>query len=284
MTAQHPSQHPAPFRQRGLLRQLFGMVLLVCVLIGANPLRGQEVPVAPVPVEDGAASQSSTNGFNFNIGLNLPKKAQDVDVAIRIVFLITMLALAPSLIMLLTCFTRIIIVFSFLRNALSLQGVPANQLIIGFALFMTLFIMAPVYNNIDRDAIKPYKAKQITSTEAFDRAKGHMKDFMLRQARPKDVELFVAMANMGPTEVEDLPMSVVIPGFILSELRTGFQMGFLLFIPFILIDFVVAIVLMSLGLLFLPPVTISLPLKILLFVLVDGWTLVVRSLALSFQM
>jgi len=111
-----------------------------------------------------------------------------------------------------------------------------------------------------------------------------MKEFMLRQARPKDVEFFVALGNMGPTEVDDLPMSVVIPGFILSELRTGFQMGFLLFIPFILIDFVVAIVLMSLGLLFLPPVTISLPLKILLFVLVDGWTLVVRSLALSFQM
>ncbi len=179
---------------------------------------------------------------------------------------------------------KIIIVFSFLRNALSLQGVPANQLMIGFALFMTFFIMAPVYNDIDRDAIQPYKAKQITSVEAYERAKNRMKEFMLRQARPKDVEFFVALGNMGPTEVDDLPMSVVIPGFILSELRTGFQMGFLLFIPFILIDFVVAIVLMSLGLLFLPPVTISLPLKILLFVLVDGWTLVVRSLALSFQM
>ena len=171
----------------------------------------------------------------------------------------------------------------FLRNALSLQGVPANQIMVGFALFMTFFIMQPVYQRIDADAIKPYSAGAITGTEALDNAKGHAKDFMLRQARPKDVEFFVGLAKMGPTKVEDLPMSVVVPGFILSELRTGFQMGFLLFIPFILIDFVVAIVLMSLGLLFLPPVTISMPLKILLFVLVDGWTLVVQSLAMSFR-
>ena len=282
MTAQHPSQHPAPTRQRGLLRRLLGLVLLVGLLLVG--LEAQEQPIGDPPQAEDNATQASSQGFNFNIGMNLPQKPQEVDVAIRIVFLITMLTLAPSLILLLTCFTRIIIVFSFLRNALSLQGVPANQLMIGFALFMTFFIMAPVYNDIDRDAIQPYKAKQITSVEAYERAKNRMKEFMLRQARPKDGEFFVALGNMGPTEVDDLPMSVVIPGFILSELRTGFQMGFLLFIPFILIDFVVAIVLMSLGLLFLPPVTISLPLKILLFVLVDGWTLVVRSLALSFQM
>ena len=124
--------------------------------------------------------------------------------------------------------------------------------------------------------------KKLTSMQAYDAAKQHIRAFMLKQTRPKDVEFFVGLAKMGPTEVKDMPMSVVVPGFVLSELRTGFQMGFLLFIPFILIDFVVAIVLMSLGLLFLPPVTISMPLKILLFVLVDGWTLVVRSLAVSF--
>jgi flagellar biosynthetic protein FliP len=155
---------------------------------------------------------------------------------------------------------------------------------VGFALFLTFFIMQPVYQRIDADAIKPYSAGSITGGRALEVTKGHAKDFMLRQARPKDVEFFVGLAKMGPTKVEDLPLSVVIPGFVLSELRTGFQMGFLLFIPFILIDFVVAIVLMSLGLLFLPPVTISMPLKILLFVLVDGWTLIVRSLALSFGM
>lgn len=246
------------------------------------PVPSIEVPKVPPVIESQAGG--SANPFSFNIGMNMPQKPEDVDVAIRILFVITLMSLAPSLIMLMTCFTRIIIVFSFLRNALSLQGVPTNQLMVGFALFMTFFIMAPVYNKIDAEAIKPYSAKQITSTQALDRATVHVKDFMLKQARAKDVELFVGLAKMGPTAVEDLPLTVVIPGFVLSELRTGFQMGFLLFIPFILIDFVVAIVLMSLGLMFLPPVTISMPLKILLFVLVDGWTLVVRSLAMSFGM
>jgi flagellar biosynthetic protein FliP len=248
----------------------WGWLVLILLIITAEGLFAQ------------ATGGSTTNAFNFNIGMNLPEEPKKVDVAIRIVFLITLLTVAPSLVMLMTSFTRIIIVFSFLRNALSLQGVPANQILIGFSLFMTFFIMQPVYQRIDADAIQPYSAGAITGGQALDEAKGHVKDFMLRQARPKDVEFFVGLAKMGPTKVEDLPMSVVIPGFILSELRTGFQMGFLLFIPFILVDFVVAIVLMSLGLLFLPPVTISMPLKILLFVLVDGWTLVVRSLALSF--
>ena len=276
--------------------KIFRSIVLLLMFGFVGVIQAQEAPDAPVLPELPAGAleapevpaevQAPPNAqpFGFNIGLNVPSKPKEVDVAIRIVFLITLLTLAPSLIMLLTCFTRIIIVFSFLRNALSLQGVPANQLIIGFALFMTFFIMAPTYNKIDADAIKPYSAKKITSVQAYERAKGHLKDFMLAQARPKDVEFFVGLAKMGPTRVDDLPMTVVIPGFILSELRTGFQMGFLLFIPFILIDFVVAIVLMSLGLLFLPPVTISMPLKILLFVLVDGWTLVVRSLAVSFGM
>jgi flagellar biosynthesis protein FliP len=204
-------------------------------------------------------------------------------VAIRVVFIFTLLTLAPSLIMLMTSFTRIIIVFSFLRTALSLQGTPASQLLIGFSLFMTFFIMAPTYQKINADALQPYSAGQITSQEAFQRASNHMRTFMLQQARAKDMEVFVGLAKIGPTTPEQLPMQVVIPGFVLSELRTGFQMGFLLFIPFILIDFVVAIVLMSLGLMMLPPAFISLPLKILLFVLVDGWTLLVRSLAASFQ-
>lgn len=249
----------------------WGWFLVFFLLISSSGLMAQ-------------AGGANTNAFNFNIGMNLPEEPQRIDVAIRVLFLITLLAVAPSLVMLMTCFTRIIIVFSFLRNALSLQGVPANQIMVGFALFMTFFIMQPVYQRIDAEAIKPYSAGTITGVQAMDVAKGHAKDFMLRQARPKDVEFFVGLAKMGPTKVEDLPLSVVVPGFVLSELRTGFQMGFLLFIPFILIDFVVAIVLMSLGLLFLPPVTISMPLKILLFVLVDGWTLVVRSLALSFGM
>ncbi len=241
----------------------------VFLLVGAGGLWAQ-------------AGGGTNDAFNLNIGIGGLNEPGKINMAIRIVFLMTLLTVAPSLIMLMTCFTRIVIVFSFLRNALSLQGVPANQIMVGFALFMTFFIMQPVYQKIDAEAIQPYSQGQLGGGAALEVAKGHLKDFMLRQARPRDVEFFVGLAKMGPTKVEDLPMTVVIPGFILSELRTGFQMGFLLFIPFILIDFVVAIVLMSLGLLFLPPVTISMPLKILLFVLVDGWTLVVQSLALSF--
>jgi flagellar biosynthesis protein FliP len=262
-------RHAIPSMERPGPRGLLWVMLLFMVLgMGAAAL-GQDAPAA-------------SNQATYNFGINLPEEPRDIDVAIRVVFILTLLALAPSLLMLMTCFTRILIVFHFLRTALSLQGAPANQLMIGFALFLTFFIMAPTYQSINTDALQPYSAGEINSQEALARASDHMRTFMLQQARPKDVEFFVGMARIGPTRVEDLPMRVVIPGFVLSELRTGFQMGFLLFLPFILIDFVVAIVLMSLGLLFLPPMMVSLPLKILLFVLVDGWTLLVRSLALSF--
>jgi flagellar biosynthetic protein FliP len=212
-------------------------------------------------------------------GLTQP---QQVDSAIQILFTITLLSLAPSIILLMTSFTRIVIVLSFVRSALSLQGTPANQLIIGLSLFLTFFIMAPVWDRINIEALAPYRENQITGTEAFERAAAPLRSFMLHQSRPKDVELFVALAKLGPTPPDQLPLRVVIPGFILSELRTAFQMGFLLFVPFILIDIVVATVLMSMGMMMMPPMTISMPLKILLFVLVDGWNLVVRSVVLSF--
>ena len=207
---------------------------------------------------------------------------QDVDTGNKILIAITLLTLAPSIVLLMTCFTRIVIVLSFVRSALSLQGVPANQILIGLSLFMTFFIMAPVWEAVDRDALKPYNAKQISADEALDRAATPIRGFMLKQARVKDVELFASMAGLPPTSPDQLPMKVVIPGFIISELRTAFQMGFLIFIPFILIDLVVATVLMSLGMMMMPPMTISLPLKILLFVLVDGWGLIIRSLVQSF--
>lgn len=222
--------------------------------------------------------------FRLSVGVDAPQGAQDLDVGIKILFGITLLSLAPSIILLTTCFTRIVIVLSFVRSALSLTGTPANQLIIGLSLFLTFFIMAPVWDVMNRDAIQPYSAKRITSDEALDRAAKPLRTFMLRQARPKDVELFVGLARLGPTPANQLPLKVVIPSFIVSELRTAFQMGFLLFVPFILIDLVVATVLMSMGMMMMPPMTISLPLKILLFVLVDGWTLVVRSLIQSFSM
>ncbi len=220
--------------------------------------------------------------FRLSLGVDAGRQPQDVDVAIQILFAITMLSLAPSIILLMTSFTRIVIVLSFVRTALSLQGTPSNQIIIGLSLFITLFIMAPTWDRINADALQPYMAKRITSDQALEQASTHIRAFMLKQARPKDIELFMQMAKMGPTSPADLPLRVVIPGFIISELRTAFQMGFLLFVPFILIDLVVATVLMSMGMMMMPPTTIALPLKILLFVLVDGWGLIVKSVVLSF--
>ena len=194
----------------------------------------------------------------------------------------TLLSLAPSILLLMTCFTRVAIVLAFVRSALQLQGSPGNQIIIGLSLFITYFVMAPVWEKINTNALVPYQEKKISSQEALDRASGYMRAFMLKQTRPKDVELFVSMAKLPPTRVEDLPLRVVTPSFIISELRTAFQMGFLILVPFILIDVVVSTVLMSMGMMMLPPATIAMPIKILLFVLVDGWALIVRSLIMSF--
>ena len=232
-----------------------------------------------------SAQTNLTTGFGpVQITLGANNGPQDVDSGIKILFFMTLLSLAPSLLLLMTCFTRVAIVLSFVRSALQLQGTPANQIIIGLSLFITYFVMAPVWENINRDALAPYQAQKITGPQALDLASGHIRNFMLKQTRPKDVELFVAMAKMEPTAPDKLPLRVVIPGFIISELRTAFQMGFLIFVPFILIDLVVATVLMSMGMMMMPPATISLPLKLLLFVLVDGWSLVVQSLVRSFGM
>jgi len=236
-------------------------------IVGVSPLTNAPVMAAPV---------------NLNIGLQGINGPQDVDSAIKVLFSLTLLTLAPSIILLMTCFTRIVIVLSFVRSALSLQGTPANQIIIGLSLFLTFFIMSPVWEQVNAEALQPYREQQITGAETLDRAAAPIRTFMLKQARAKDVELFAGMAEFAPTAPEDLPLKVVIPGFIVSELRTAFQMGFLLFVPFVLIDLVVATVLMSMGMMMMPPMTISLPLKVLLFVLVDGWNLVVRSVLLSF--
>ncbi len=255
-----------------------GMKALLCLGLAALGLM-----LAPtLAAQTNVANPGGLMPFRLSVGLDSAQQPADVDMAIKIVFAITLLSLAPSIILLMTSFTRVAIVLSFVRSALSLQGTPANQIIIGLSLFITLFVMAPVWERIDRDALQPYINKQIAGPEAYDRAAGHIRTFMLKQTRPKDLELFVAMAKLGPSRVDQLPLKVVVPGFIISELRTSFQMGFLLFVPFILIDLVVATVLMSLGMMMMPPMTIALPLKILLFVLVDGWELVIRSVVRSF--
>jgi flagellar biosynthetic protein FliP len=229
-------------------------------------------------------SPATTTLGPLSISLGANTGAPDIDSGIKILFLITLLSLAPSILLLMTCFTRVAIVLGFVRSALQLQGSPSSQIIIGLSLFITLFVMAPVWDNINHDALEPYQAHKITSQQALDAASGNLREFMLKQTRPKDVELFVSMAKLPPTKVEDLPLRVVTPAFIISELRTAFQMGFLIYVPFILIDIVVATVLMSMGMMMMPPTTISLPLKLLLFVLVDGWSLIVQSLVRSFGM
>ncbi len=240
-------------------------------------------PLSAPAVAAGSALPSSGGPFNLTIGLNGQATEQgNVSTAIQIVFAMTLLTLAPSFIMLMTSFTRIVIVLGFLRSAIGVQSAPSNQIIIGMSIFLTMFIMAPVANRINADALQPYMAKQLTLEAACEKGSMPIKQFMLKQTRPSEIDFFLGIAGYGPTKVADLPITVVVPAFVISELRTAFQMGFLVYIPFLVIDFVVASTLMSMGMMMMPPVMISLPFKLLLFVLVDGWHLVVQSLVKSF--
>ncbi|WP_231638429.1 flagellar type III secretion system pore protein FliP [Rubeoparvulum massiliense] len=211
-------------------------------------------------------------------------KPGDVAVTLQIILLITILSIAPAILIMMTSFTRIVIVLGFVRTALATQQMPPNQVIIGLALFMTFFIMAPTFGEINDQALQPYLDGEITQTEAFDNAVQPMKQFMAKQTREKDLALFMNYAGQEkPNSISEIPLTSLIPAFAISELKTAFQMGFLIFIPFLIIDMVVASILMAMGMMMLPPVMISLPFKILLFILVDGWYLVVQSLLFSFS-
>ena len=207
----------------------------------------------------------------------------DLGLAIQLVIAMTILTLGPSVIMMMTCFTRIIIVLGFVRNAIGVNAAPSSQIIIGLGLFLTFFIMGPIWNKIYDDAVTPYMEKAMKSSEALDVATAYMKDFMMNQTRQEDAQFFLEISRQGAMTRDELPLSIVVPSFILSELRTAFQMGFLIFIPFIVVDFIVASTLMSMGMMMMPPVVISMPFKLLLFVLVDGWYLIVQSLVESFN-
>nr|WP_242854374.1 flagellar type III secretion system pore protein FliP [Oxobacter pfennigii] len=220
---------------------------------------------------------------NIGIQVGQAENPQDYVDSIKLMIIITILALVPSFIVLMTSFTRIVVVLSFVRNALSTQQTPPNQVLIGLALFLTLFIMAPVYTTVNEEAIKPYLEETITQQEAIEIGSKPIRDFMLKQTRQKDLALFISAAQLEqPEAAEDVPFTALIPAFVISELKTAFQIGFLIYIPFIVIDMIVASILMSMGMFMLPPVTISLPFKLLLFVMVDGWYLVVKSLLESF--
>lgn len=250
------------------MRGRWCFVFLITVLAaGGSPALAQPVGVPSVNLSVGEAATP----------------AQVVD-SVKLLILLTGLTLVPAFLVMLTSFTRIVIVLSLLRHALGTHQTPPNQVLIGLALFLTVFVMAPVYDRIKDEAVEPFLANQITQEEAQELGAKPLREFMLKQTREKDLELFIKLARMNaPHNRDDLPMRVVIPSFIVSELKTAFAMGFLLYLPFLVIDMAVASILMSMGMFMLPPVMISLPFKLLLFVLVDGWYLVVKSLVESFR-
>ncbi len=242
------------------------------------------IPAAAGAQEEAAAAADTATAPALTLSLEGGESPATVDVALKIVLLMTVLSLAPAFLILLTSFTRIVIVLGFLRQAIGTHQAPGNQIVVGLALFLTVVVMAPVFQQVNDEALQPFLNEELSAEEAFARAEAPLKEFMLTQIREKDVALFLDLTgNEAPPEPADLPLLVVIPSFVIGELKTAFQMGFVLFIPFLIIDMVVASVLMSMGMMMLPPILISLPFKILLFVLVDGWYLVVQSLVAAFR-
>lgn len=227
-------------------------------------------PIVPIP--------------NINIGVEAANNPKDVALSLQILLTLTVLTLAPSILIMMTSFTRIIVVLSFLRSALGTQQMPPNQVLVGLALFITFFTMSPYLDQVNKNALQPYLAGTINQDTAITAGLKPMREFMFKQTRENDLALFVNLSNaQQPNSPDDVPTTTLIPAFVISELKTAFQIGFLIYIPFIVIDMVVASTLMSMGMMMVPPVMISLPFKILLFVLVDGWHLIVRSLITSFN-
>ncbi|MDQ8202543.1 flagellar type III secretion system pore protein FliP [Pelagicoccus sp. SDUM812003] len=255
------------------MSRLGAIVLLFLGLscFGVNAV-AQTAPAAP-----------SGPGLQLSVNMGGEDSQQDVGAAIQVVLLMTLLTLGPSIVVLMTSFTRIIIVLGFVRTAMGVHQAPSNQIIVGLALVITFFIMQPILTEVNENALQPLMAKEITTAEAFEVGAAPLREFMLNQTKLSDVEFFLDLSSAGPTAASELPMRVVVPAFVMSEIRTAFQMGFLIFLPFIMIDFLVGTTLMAMGMMMMPPVVISLPFKLLLFVLVDGWTLVIKSLVQSFN-
>lgn len=221
---------------------------------------------------------------NVQLGFSQPGSTGEVATGLQILALLTVLTMAPSIIVMMTSFSRIVIVLAFMRQALGTQQSPPNQVLIGMAMFLTLFAMAPVGTRINNEALQPYFAEQIDFLTAAKKAADPIRQFMLRQTREKDLALFLSLSGgERPATAKDVPLTTLIPSFLISELKTAFQIGFMLFVPFLIVDMVVASVLLSLGMMMLPPILISLPFKLMLFVMVDGWSLIVGSLMRSFS-
>ncbi|MCD9550973.1 flagellar type III secretion system pore protein FliP [Photobacterium carnosum] len=211
-----------------------------------------------------------------------PDGSEDYSITLQILALMTALGFLPAVVILMTSFTRIVVVMSILRQAMGLQQTPSNQVIIGIAMFLTFFVMSPVIDKINTDAVQPYINEQISAQQALTKAEAPMRQFMLKQTRVKDLETFVNISGSTATDPQTVPITVLVPAFITSELKTAFQIGFMLFLPFLIIDLVVASVLMAMGMMMLSPMIVSLPFKLMLFVLVDGWNLILSTLAASF--
>ena len=241
------------------------IILLVCMLFFSSTTYAQP--------------EDSLFGKTFNL-----EGPQDYVKSIQILILLTVLTLAPSILIMMTSFTRLIIVLSFIRNALGLQQTPPNQVLIGLALFLTFFIMAPIGSQINSEAIQPFLKEEIDQEVAYENTMEPIREFMFKQTRGNDIKLFMEMAELKNVDkLNQIPSRVLIPAFIISELKTAFQIGFIIYIPFLVIDMVVSSTLMSMGMMMLPPVIISLPFKILLFILVDGWNLIAKSLVIGFK-
>jgi flagellar biosynthesis protein FliP len=239
--------------------------------------------ILAVPAMAHAAGGGGVGVPNINISMGSGNNPKETVAALRILILFTVLSLAPAILIMMTSFTRIVVVLSFLRQALATQNMPPNQVIIGLSLFLTFFVMAPVWQDIQANALTPFMEEKIDQTTAISRAEAPIRQFMFSQVREKDLGLFIELGRVAkPKTRRDVPTWVLIPAFMVSELKTAFTIGFMLYLPFLIIDMVVASVLMAMGMMMLPPVVISLPFKLLLFVLVDGWELVIGSLVRSF--
>jgi flagellar biosynthetic protein FliP len=269
------------------------LLMIAAVLTLSTTALGQSAPAISIPTipQQAVAAPQTGKVPSINDLMTVVDKAtaeqgksKDWSTPVKLVIIFTGLAILPSLLVMMTSFTRIVIVLAFVRRALTTQTIPPNIAIMGLALFLTLYTMAPTFGRINADAVQPYIADKINFQTAVDKAGADIKEFMLRQSRQADLALFVQMAKIEkPNNAMDLGLHIVIPAFVISEFRTAFEMGCLLFIPFLLIDMVIASVLLSAGMMMLPPVMISMPLKLILFILVDGWGLLARSLSLSFR-
>ncbi|HEY3282806.1 MAG TPA: flagellar type III secretion system pore protein FliP [Armatimonadota bacterium] len=257
---------------RGAARYAGALARVALTLAGLWLLAGPAHAQAGIPVP------------RVSLGMDQAKSPQDVSLSLQILFLFTILSLAPALMLMVTSFTRIVIVLSFARTAIGTQQVPPNTVLIGLALFLTAFTMQPVWITVNNQALQPYLSKQITFNQAVEKGTTPVRDFMFRQTREKDLMLFLDLSKGPRPQTQDqVSNTVLVPAFMISELKTAFTMGFMLFIPFLIVDVVVAVTLMSMGMMMVPPALVSLPFKIMLFVLVDGWNLIVQSLAASFR-